>query len=121
MKKLPKTEHQAMKYIWGKGTHKVASKDIAEYMLQKYEWSKGTTGKVLSRLVDKGFLKHDKYGRNVIYTILVESEEYIKFETKEFFDFVHNKSLSSIISTLGESESISDDDIKELENWIKSR
>lgn len=121
MRKLPKTEHQAMKYIWSKGTEKVASKDIAEYMLQKYNWSKGTSGKVLSRLVEKGFLKHEKEGRNVIYAILVNSEDYINFETKEFFDFVHNKSLSSIISSLGESDSISEDDINDLENWIKSR
>ncbi|MBZ9607284.1 BlaI/MecI/CopY family transcriptional regulator [Clostridium estertheticum] len=121
MKKLPKTEHQAMKYIWAQNTTKVASKDVADYMAKTFFWLKPTTGKVLSRLVDKNFLKSEKDGRNTIYTVLISSKEYIKFETKEFFSFVHNKSLTSIVSTLGESDDISEEDIKELEKWIKNR
>lgn len=121
MKKLPKTEHQVMKFMWSKNSDKVASKEVADYMSKEFNWLKGTTGKILSRLVEKEFLRAEKDGRNTIYTILINSNEYIKFETEEFFDFVHNKSLASIVSTLGESEAISDDDIKELEEWIKNR
>lgn len=121
MRKLPKTEHQVMKYIWAQHINKVASKYIGDYMANEFGWLKPTTGKVLSRLVEKEFLKAEKEGRNTIYTVLVEECEYIKFETEEFFDFVHNKSLTSIVSALGESDSISDDDIKELEQWIKNR
>ncbi|GAA0106755.1 BlaI/MecI/CopY family transcriptional regulator [Paraclostridium sordellii] len=121
MIKLPKTEHQVMKYIWEQNRSSVASKDIANYMAKEYFWLKGTTGKVLSRLVEKNFLKSEKDGRNIIYTVLVDKDEYIKFETKEFFNFVHNSSLSSIVSTLGESNSLDDEDIKELEKWIKNR
>ncbi|MEF9934905.1 MAG: BlaI/MecI/CopY family transcriptional regulator [Clostridium sp.] len=121
MKKLPKSEHQVIKYIWSRGEGEVSSKDITDYMGESYDWSKGTTSKVLSRLVEKGFLESFKEGRSTIYKVLVGSEEYIKFETEEFFSFVHNGSLKSIVSTLGESNAISEDDIKELEQWIKSR
>lgn len=34
---------------------------------------------------------------------------------------MHNNSLSSIISALDESKDISEEDIKDLEEWIKSR
>ena len=121
MIKLPKTEHQVMKYIWEQNTNLVPSKEIVNYMAKEHFWLKGTTTKVLSRLVDKAFLKSEKDGRSTIYTILVDKEDYIKFETKEFFSFVHNNSLSSIVSTLGESDSLDDEDIKELEKWIKNR
>lgn len=121
MKKLPKTEHQVMKFIWNQNNTKVASRDITEFMSKEFNWAKGTTGKVLSRLCEKGFLKSEKDGRKTIYIVLIKGDEYIKFETRDFFSFVHNNSLSSIVSTLGESEAISDEDINELEKWIKSR
>lgn len=121
MIKLPKTEHQVMKYIWDQNKSSVASKEIVNYMAKKHFWLKGTTGKVLSRLAEKEFLKSEKDGRNTIYTVLVDKEDYIKFETKEFFSFVHDNSLSSIVSALGECDSIDDEDIKELEEWIKNR
>lgn len=121
MKKIPKTEHLTMKFIWSQNCERVASKDVANYMKQNFGWAKGTTGKILSRLVEKEFLKSEKEGRNIIYEVLISHSEYTKLETKEFFEFVHNKSLFSIISTLGESESISDEDINELEEWIKNR
>jgi len=121
MKKLPKTEYQVMQFIWKQETSKIASRDIAFYMTQTFGWLKPTTGKVLSRLVDKQFLNVEKIGRHLTYTVLVQQEDYIKFETEEFFDLVHNRSLSSMVSALGASDSLSDDDIRELEDWIKSR
>lgn len=121
MNKLPRTEYQVMKFIWSKSCSKVASREITNYMSKEFNWLKGTTGKVLSRLVEKGFIKSEKDGRYTIYNILINNDDYIKFETEDFFEFVHNKSLTSIVSTLGESKAISDKDIKELEDWIKSR
>lgn len=121
MKKLPKTEHLVMKYIWEQDLKLTAAKDVAAYMASEFGWLKPTTGKVLSRLVEKGFLKVEKIGRNLMYTILIQHQDYLKSETEEFFSFVHNKSLSSLVSTLGESGSLTNQDLDELEEWIKNR
>ncbi|MGL5750793.1 MAG: BlaI/MecI/CopY family transcriptional regulator [Paraclostridium sp.] len=121
MKKLPVTELKIMKFIWSQNTEKVASKDIAAYMLKEFFWLKGTTGKVLSRLVEKEFLHAEKQGRNTIYEVLINNDQYIKFETKEFFNLVHDKSIFSFVSALSEEEDISDKELKYLEEWIKSR
>ncbi|HBF4979673.1 BlaI/MecI/CopY family transcriptional regulator, partial [Clostridioides difficile] len=107
MKKIPKTEHMVMNFIWSQNKSKVSSKDIANYMAEEYNWFKGTTGKVLSRLSDKGFLEPEKEGRNTIYNVKINRDEYIKFETEEFFSFVHHNSIHSFISALGEGEDIS--------------
>ncbi|WP_219716612.1 BlaI/MecI/CopY family transcriptional regulator, partial [Clostridioides difficile] len=96
-------------------------REVANYMEISHGWTKGTTGKVLSRLSDKGFLEFEKEGRNTIYNVKINRDEYIKFETEEFFSFVHHNSIHSFISALGEGEDISDEDIKELEDWIKNR
>lgn len=121
MKKIPKTELQVMKFIWEQETDRVASVDITKYMGENYSWSKGTTSKTLIRLVEKEFLKVEKEGRQTYYYSLVNKEEYLKFETKEFFSFVHDNSLSSMVSALDDSKDISEEDIKALEDWIKSR
>lgn len=121
MKKIPRTELIVMKYIWEQETEKVASVDITKFMSENYDWSKGTTSKTLIRLVEKEFLKSEKEGRNTYYYSLIEGKEYLEFETKEFFNLVHNSSLSSMISALDNSTDISEEDIKALEEWIESR
>ena len=90
-------------------------------MNENYNWSKGTTSKTLIRLVEKGFLKSEKEGRYTFYYKLINSEEYLKFETQDFFSFMHDNSLSSMISALDDSKDISEEDIKALEAWIESR
>ena len=50
-----------------------------------------------------------------------EGTFYLKFETKDFFSYLHGNSLKSIISTLEESDEITIEDLDELEKWIKNR
>ncbi|HFL3159398.1 TPA: BlaI/MecI/CopY family transcriptional regulator [Clostridioides difficile] len=121
LKKIPKSELLVMNFIWDKDMDKIPAREVAHFMEEYHEWTKGTTGKVLSRLSDKGFLGFEKYGRHTVYTVKVKREEYLKFETKDFFEFMHKNSIHSFISSLGCENEISDDDIKELEKWIKKR
>ncbi|APC81623.1 TPA: BlaI/MecI/CopY family transcriptional regulator [Clostridium botulinum] len=121
MKKIPRTELQVMKFIWAQESCRVASVDITKFMSEEYDWSKGTTSKTLSRLVEKEFLEQEKEGRQTFYSPLISSEEYLKFETQDFFSFMHNNSLTSIMSALDDSKDISEGDIKDLEEWIKNR
>lgn len=121
LKKIPRTELQVMKYIWSKEESLVASVDITKFMNETYNWSKGTTSKTLMRLVEKEFLKSEKEGRHTFYHKLINSEEYLKFETQDFFSFMHDNSLSSMISALDASCDISEEDIKALEALIESR
>jgi len=121
LKKIPRTELQVMKYIWDQDESRIASIDITKFMSENYNWSKGTTSKTLIRLAEKGFLKSEKEGRHTFYYHLINSEDYLKFETQDFFSFMHNNSLSSMISALDDSTDISEEDIKALEVWIESR
>ena len=53
--------------------------------------------------------------------IVSKEHDYVKFETKDFFKFLHGKSLKSIISTLEDSNEITNKDLAELEEWVKNR
>lgn len=110
-----------MKYIWSKKEARVASVDITSFMKDNYDWTKGSTSKTLQRLVDKEFLKSEKEGRKTYYYYIVNEKDYLKFETQDFFSFVHESSLLSMISSLDNSKSISHEDIKALEDFIEGR
>jgi len=120
MKKIPRTELEIMKFIWNK-KDKLSTKDVAIHMEEVLEWKLSTTSKTLSRLVEKEFLVTEKIGKQVYYSPIVKENDYLKFETKDFFSYLHGKSLKSIISTLEESDEITNEDLDELEKWIKNR
>ncbi|MFL0197731.1 BlaI/MecI/CopY family transcriptional regulator [Clostridium sp. WILCCON 0269] len=120
MKKLPRTELEIMKFIWSRNDT-ASTKDVAKYMEEVLGWKLSTTSKTLSRLVKKEFLVTERIGKQSYYTSIVEENDYLKFETKDFFNYLHGKSLKSILSTLEESDEITDEDLDELERWIKNR
>jgi predicted transcriptional regulator len=120
MKKLPRTELEIMKFIWS-AKNKVSTKEVANHMENVLEWKLSTTSKTLSRLVKKDFLATELIGKQSYFTPIVEENDYLKFETRDFFNYLHGKSLKSIISTLEESDEITDEDLDELEKWIRNR
>ena len=102
MIKLPRTEFIVMKYIWQryKIGEKVPSKDIIGNIAKENKWTNGTVGKLFSRLVKKGFLQEEKEGRNTIYYILIDKEDYVEFETKDFLDNMYDNSINSLFTCL---------------------
>lgn len=121
IKKLPESELKVMKFIWGlEEEEKIASGEVVEAMKQKYNWNKNTTLTILSKLVKKNFLYAQKTNKCTYYMIAVKEKEYLKFETKKFFSFLHNNSLKSLLTALHEEEDLSEDKIKDLDNWIKN-
>ena len=102
MIKLPRTEFIVMKYIWNqyKMGEKVPSKDIISNIAKENNWTNGTVGKLFSRLVKKGFLSEEKEGRNTIYYILIDKDDYVEFETKDFLDNMYDNSINSLFTCL---------------------
>lgn len=102
MIKLPRTEFIVMKYIWQryKMEEKVPSKDIITNIAKENNWTNGTVAKLFSRLVKKGFLREEKEGRNTIFYILIDKDDYVEFETKDFLDTMYDNSVNSLFMFL---------------------
>ena len=109
-----------MRAIWNI-ENPISSKDIATIMEGKKGWKKTTTLTLLSRLAEKNFIKAEKGKKITYYTPIVSKKSYLSLETSSFFKNVHKNSLKSFVTTLNESNDISDKDIEELKEWIKSR
>ena len=116
MKKLPDSELEIMMIIWD-----AKEKVTSDYIMDRInkDWLKTTVLNFLTRLCDRGFLKCHKEGRFNIYESQVDKEDYLQRESKSFLKKLHHNSLTSLIATLYDGNSISKDDLEELKKFIE--
>lgn len=116
MKKLPDSELEIMMIIWD-SKEKVTSDYIMDRINK--DWQKTTVLNFLTRLCDRGFVKFHKEGRFNIYESQVDKEDYLQRESKSFLKKLHHNSLTSLVASLYDGNSISKDDLEELKKFIE--
>ena len=111
-------ELELKKTIWGNGGTALYA-EIAEALEKKgTPATKNTIISLLSRLIEKGFLKTNKIGRRNRYTALVSEADYRAAQTETFLDKIYEGSAKDLISTLIQKEMISPDDYENLKkHW----
>lgn len=120
MKKLPDAEFEIMKAVWA-NEPPMTTTIIMEQLGKEKEWKIQTVVSLMLRLVERGFLRSEKHGKERTYFPLVDKEDYLKFETGNFMKQYHDSSLFNLINTLYDDEALSDKDIDELLKWAKER
>ena len=111
-------ELELMKTIWGNGGTALYA-EIAEALEKKgTPATKNTIISLLSRLIEKDFVKTNKIGRRNRYTALVSEADYRAAQTETFLDKIYEGSAKDLISTLIQKEMISPDDYENLKkHW----
>ena len=111
-------ELELMKTIWGNGGTALYA-EIAEALEKKgTPATKNTIISLLSRLIEKDFLKTNKIGRRNRYTALVSEADYRAAQTETFLDKIYEGRAKDLISTLIQKEMISPDDYENLKkHW----
>ena len=107
-----------MKIIWG-NERTMTSKEIIKIMEESNQWKKTTTLTLLKRLTNKKIISAEKGKMITYYTAIVDEKSYSAMETSNFFKKFHGNSLKSFITTLHDSNDITDKDLDELEKWIR--
>ncbi|MCL2518887.1 MAG: BlaI/MecI/CopY family transcriptional regulator [Oscillospiraceae bacterium] len=120
MKKLPDAEFEIMKVVWS-SEHPVTTSIIMEKLGYEKEWLIQSVVTLMTRLVNRGFLKSEKNGKERSYYPLVEREDYLKFETSMFIKQYHENSFIHLVNTLNDDKALSSKDIDELVEWLKER
>jgi len=120
MKKLPDTEFEIMKVVWA-NEPPITTNMIMEQLGNERRWKAPTVISLMSRLVERGFLRTEKTGKERIYFPLVTKEEYLKFETGNFMKQYHENSFLSLVNTLYAGKQLSDSDLEEWINWLKEK
>ncbi len=117
-KRLPESELELMLIVW-QADQPITSSYIMERLQGNKTWGITTVLNLLTRLVDKGFLRCEKQGRLNVYTPLVDHNDYVTNESKSFLSRLHDNSLKSLVATLYNGNGISKKDLDELKQFIE--
>ena len=86
---IAESELVLMKIIWSYGGAALYSLIMEELEKDGNEWKNNTVLTLLSRLVEKKFLKVNKIGRKNEYVAIVTEAEYQTMHTHSFLDKVY--------------------------------
>lgn len=118
MKVLPDSELKVMKIIWNH-KEKISTGVILAELKDKVTWKLSTLQVILSRLIEKGFIKNEKIGRINYYSPLIELSKYTKYETKNFINKMYDNSSKKLIASLIQGDdTLTDEDIEEIKNML---
>ena len=116
--RLPDAELEVMKVVWQKGSG-VSTSEIKQELDKQRTWNVSALQTLLNRLIDRGFLTSYKKGKNKLYDIIVEQENYVAFENGSFLKKVNENSVTKLVASLYHSRCISKKDLKELAEFIE--
>jgi len=120
LKRLPDAEFDIMKVVWV-NEPPITTNIIMQQLGDERKWKAQTTISLLMRLVERGFLRTEKNGKERTFFPLISKEDYLRMETGNFAKHFHNGSFLNLVTTLYDDETLSDKDIDELYEWVKKR
>jgi len=120
MKKLPDAEFDIMKVVWA-NEPPITTSAIMKLLENEREWKIQTVVSLMLRLVERGYLRSEKHGKERTYFPLISREDYLKFETGNFMKQYHDNSFLNLVNTLYDDKALTDGDIDELLRWVKER
>lgn len=120
IKKLPEAEFEIMRVAWA-NEPPITTATIMEQLGKEREWKAPTVISLMLRLVERGFLRTEKEGKERTYYPLVDKDVYLALETEHFLKQYHNDSFLSFVNTLYNEKRPSDKELDELLKWAKER
>ena len=121
LQQISESELVLMKIIWKNGGTALYSFVMDELEKDKNEWKKNTVLTLLSRLIEKKYLKTKKIGRRNEYVALVTEQEYQAMQTHSFLDKIYEGNVKNLVSTLLQQDILSADELKEIENFWRQK
>lgn len=120
MQQISESELVLMKIIWKNGGTALYSYVMEELEKEQNEWKKNTVLTLLSRLIEKQFLKTKKIGRRNEYVAVITEQEYQTMQTHSFLEKVYGGDVKHLVSALLQQDMLSADELKEIERfWAK--
>lgn len=120
IKKLPDAEFEIMRVVW-ENEPPITTAMIMENIGNKREWKAPTVLTLMRRLVERGFLRTEKKGKERTYYPLIEKEDYLELETENFMKQYHENSFLSFVNTLYNAKQPTEKELDELLKWAKER
>lgn len=121
MQQISESELILMKIIWKNEGAALYSFIMDELEKDNNEWKKNTVLTLLSRLVEKKYLKTKKIGRRNEYVALVSEKEYQTMQTHSFLDKIYEGNVKNLVSTLLQQDILSAEELVEIEKFWREK
>lgn len=116
--KISEAEYEIMEIIWNE-EGEVTTADIIDKLGNDNTWKHTTILTLAKRLVDKNVLKVRKKGKINYYTHIISKDEYKSYQANGFIEDMYDGSVKSLVASLYNNKKITEEDIKELKDWIR--
>jgi predicted transcriptional regulator len=117
IKRLGDAELEIMLVVWD-AKEPVPSNYVLERLHNRRHWKLSTLMTILARLAEKGFIHCDRSTRTNYYTARISEKDYKAKEGKSFLEKLYGNSLRNFVTSLYDSDAISDRDVSELREMI---
>ena len=121
-RQLTKAEMEIMNELWERGEGMTTHEIIEEYPEPKPAYS--TIATFLKILTNKGFIQSRKQeggGKTFVFTPTISREAYTNRVMKEVKSTFFGNSLKSMLSFFAKQEEVSEKDLQEIMEMIKSK
>lgn len=118
-RRIPDAELEIMLILWDAG-RPVPRSYIDEQLRGKKDWAVTTVLKLLSRLVERGFVtvEHPGMGKTSFYSAVVSEQEYLEYESKTMLEKLYGNSVRNFVASLYHGKVIDDHDMNELQAFL---
>lgn len=120
MKKLSEAEFKVMKILWNNNSP-LSTNQIIPQFDDDTNWMPQTVLTLLIRMYNKGFVESERRGKERTFYPLVKKEEYVQEETSTFMKRFHKNSVVTMVNTLYEGESLSQEDLDDLRRYLDEK
>ena len=117
IRRLPDAELEVMQAIW-QCSSPAPRAEIEKKLFQNHPMALTTLLTLLTRLAEKGFITIEKIGRRSYYTPCVSQEDYLAAQSKNFFEKLCGRNISTFAAALCDS-GLSKDEIAELRSLLE--
>lgn len=112
--KLGAVEEQFADIIWN--NEPLQSGTLVKICEKELSWKKSTTYTVLRKLCDRGIFKNE----NGTVSSLISKQEFNSIQSEKFVEETFKGSLPAFLAAFTQRKTLSDDEIKEIQNLINS-
>lgn len=120
-KQLSDAELDIMSVIWHARSPLLFAEITSALAEKGKDWQKNTLITLLSRLMQKGFLKADKQGRKNVYVPCITEHDFQTAQTKHFVDRIFQGKAENLVTQLVQSDFLTDAEYKMLKKILEEK
>src|SRR3954470_1364786 len=117
MERIAEGEYAVMEVLWDAAP--LTAQEVAERVPEERGWTLATGKTMLSRLLAKGILAHEREVRRYLYLPAVAREDYVAAESGRLIDRMFGGRLTPLVAQLAARDRLSPEDIAEIEEILK--